>query len=198
GRTKIDVLHAVIHDDPPPVGERCPELPPSLCVATAKALEKSPADRYQTMRELVVDLRRLVRSNVTRGAPLRRSPSHAFRWRWAGAAALAVASMVVTWNIAHRIAPAEIQTLAVLPFASVETGPDSEYMSDGITEEIIQRLGKIPGLRVVSRNSSFGYRGPQRDLGAVAKSLGATMIMTGTVRRSGQKIRVAAELVDPG
>ena len=197
GHTSLDVLHAVIHFDPPPLGECCPELPASLCAAVAKALEKNPADRYQTMRELVVDLRRLVRSSVTGRAPPSVSPSRAFPWRWAAAAVLAVASIAVTWNIAHRIAPAEIQTLAVLPFANAETGPDSEYMSDGITEEIIQRLAKIPGLRVVSRNSSFGYRGPQRDLGAVAKALGATMIMTGSVRRSGQKIRVAAELVDP-
>ena len=197
GRTNLDVLHAVINRDQPPVEECCPELPVSLCVAIAKALEKNPADRYQTMRELVVDLRRLVRSDVTRRAQPRGSPSHAFRWRWAATAVLALASIVVAWNIAHRIAPAEIQTLAVLPFANAETGPDSEYMSDGITEEIIQRLAKIPGLRVVSRNSSFGYRGHQQDLRAVAKSLGATMIVTGSVRRSGQKIRVAAELLDP-
>ena len=203
GDTNLEVLHAIIHRDPPPLAECRPELPASLCVVIEKALEKNPAERYQTMRELVVDLRRLVRSDAMGHIPAKDSARRQVPrlWRWAAAAVLAVASVVASvvavWYTAHRGTPAETKTLAVLPFMNTEDSTHTEYMSDGITEEIIQRLAKIPGLRVVSRNSSFTYRGPQRDLLAVAKTLGATMILTGSVRRSGQKIRVAAELVDP-
>lgn len=87
-------------------------------------------------------------------------------------------------------------SIAVLPFNNMSGDPEQEYFSDGICEDIITDLSRIAGLFVVGRNSSFAYKAKAISLTAVAAELGVNYLLEGSVRRSGQRIRVTAQLID--
>jgi serine/threonine-protein kinase len=87
-------------------------------------------------------------------------------------------------------------SIAVLPFANLSSDPEQEYFSDGLTEEIINALAHVPGLKVIARTSAFAFKGQQLPIGRIAKTLGVSTILEGSVRRAGNRIRVTAQLVD--
>jgi adenylate cyclase len=87
-------------------------------------------------------------------------------------------------------------SIAVLPFVNMSNDPEQEYFSDGITEDIITNLSKVSGLFVISRNSSFLYKGRQVKIQEVAKDLGVHYVLEGSVRRAGDKVRITAQLID--
>jgi eukaryotic-like serine/threonine-protein kinase len=87
-----------------------------------------------------------------------------------------------------------VRTIAVLPFINASPDPDNEYLSDGITDELIDALAKVEGLRVASRTSVFALKGKQKDVRAIGALLGASEVLEGTVRRSGQTLRITAQL----
>ncbi len=87
-------------------------------------------------------------------------------------------------------------SIAVLPFLNLSADKDNEYFSDGLTEEILNVLARIPGLKVTARTSSFMFRGNDRDVRQIAESLKVRYILEGSVRRSGPRIRVSAQLVN--
>ena len=87
-----------------------------------------------------------------------------------------------------------VRTIAVLPFINASPDPDNEYLSDGITDELIDALAKVEGLRVASRTSVFALKGKQKDVRAIGALLGASEVLEGTVRRSGQNLRISAQL----
>jgi serine/threonine-protein kinase len=103
----------------------------------------------------------------------------------------------------HRIlgAPPKVETvplydsIAVLPFANSTGSPDDDYLSDGITDELIHALAKLPGLRVVARTSAFVFKGRAQNVCDIARELGVACVLAGTVRRSGTRLRITAELV---
>ena len=98
--------------------------------------------------------------------------------------------------VASRTEPAAMRTIAVLPFVNLSADRENEYFSDGITEELITTLGQVPGLRVASRTSAFAYKNKALDVREVGRQLGAAAVLEGTVRRSGNTLRVTAQLVD--
>jgi serine/threonine protein kinase/tetratricopeptide (TPR) repeat protein len=87
-----------------------------------------------------------------------------------------------------------LRSIAVLPFVNASPDPENEYLSDGITDELIDALTKVKGLRVASRTSVFGLKGKLQDIRAVGSLLGASAVIEGTVRRSGDRLRIAAQL----
>lgn len=91
-------------------------------------------------------------------------------------------------------APATTRSIAVLPFVNASPDPDNEYLSDGITDELIDALAKIAGLRVSSRTSVFALKGKALDVRAVGALLGASVVLEGTVRKSGERLRITAQL----
>jgi TolB-like protein len=88
------------------------------------------------------------------------------------------------------------KSIAVLPFADMSEKKDQEYLADGMAEEIIDLLVKIPGLKVIGRTSSFQFKGKNEDLRAIGAKLGVAYVVEGSVRRSGEQIRVTAQLID--
>lgn len=86
-------------------------------------------------------------------------------------------------------------SIAVLPFASLSPGKDQEYFSDGLTEELINDLAKVPSMRVIARSSSFQFKGKNEDLRVVGQKLGVANILEGSVRREGNRVRIMAELI---
>ena len=88
------------------------------------------------------------------------------------------------------------QSIAVLPFDNFSNEPDSDYLSDGLTEEITTALSRIPGLKVAARNSSFTFKGRKEDVRTVAATLHVATVLEGSVRRAGKQLRVTAQLIN--
>ncbi|MCB2204016.1 tetratricopeptide repeat protein [bacterium] len=89
-----------------------------------------------------------------------------------------------------------LRSVAVLPFVNMSTDPENEYFSDGITEEIINALVKVDGLRVTSRTSSFAFKGRNEDIRSIGEQLGVNSILEGSVRKAGNRVRVTAQLIN--
>jgi serine/threonine-protein kinase len=89
-------------------------------------------------------------------------------------------------------------SIAVLPFADMSAGKDHEWFSDGLTEEIINALAQIPGLRVIARTSAFAFKGKQKDVRRIGEALGVGHLLEGSVRRAGDRVRITAQLVTAG
>jgi TolB-like protein len=87
-------------------------------------------------------------------------------------------------------------SIAVLPFANLSGNPEEAYFADGLTEEIQSALAQIPGLRVIGRTSSFAFKGRTQDLKEVARKLGVTSVLEGSVRHAGSRLRITAQIVD--
>ena len=87
------------------------------------------------------------------------------------------------------------KSIAVLPFVDMSAGKDQEYFSDGLSEELLNLLAKIPELKVIGRTSSFSFKGKNEDLRSIAQKLGVEHILEGSVRKDGNKIRVTAQLI---
>jgi TolB-like protein/Flp pilus assembly protein TadD len=106
------------------------------------------------------------------------------------------------WPLAHggvqapAVAAISDKSIAVLPFADISEKKDQEYFADGMAEEIIDLLVKIPGLKVISRTSSFQFKGKTEDLRSIATKLGVAYVLEGSVRKSGDRLRVTAQLID--
>jgi adenylate cyclase len=135
--------------------------------------------------------------------------------RAAVAIAVAVVAVIAGWLIAtragwfHKAAPEAVasaqpqpsvptnakKSIAVLPFTDLSERKDQEYFSDGLTEELIDLLGKEPGLRVPARTSSFYFKGKQATLAEIGKALNVTHVLEGSVRKSGKALRITTELV---
>jgi TolB-like protein/cytochrome c-type biogenesis protein CcmH/NrfG len=88
------------------------------------------------------------------------------------------------------------KSIAVLPFANMSDDPDQEYFSDGLSEELLNLLAKIPELKVIGRTSSFSFKGKNEDLREIGRKLGVSYLLEGSVRKSGDKIRVTAQLIN--
>ncbi|MCH8203062.1 MAG: hypothetical protein IH996_08145 [Proteobacteria bacterium] len=87
-------------------------------------------------------------------------------------------------------------SIAVLPFVNMSADPDQEYFSDGISEELLNVLAKVPGLRVAARTSSFQFKGENRDVVEIARQLRVAHVIEGSVRKSGTRLRITAQLID--
>jgi serine/threonine-protein kinase len=106
-------------------------------------------------------------------------------------AALERAAQTLTPRAAAEAKP----SIAVLPFANLSADKDNEYFSDGLAEEIINLLAHMPGLTVIARTSAFAFKGKQEDIRRIAEALGVTTVLEGSVRKSGNRIRVTAQLI---
>jgi len=152
-----------------------------------KALDKEPERRYQSSREVAVDLERLT-APVAVSAPRRR-----LRWWWAAAAALALSLAAVGLYLSRRPA---LESIAVLPFVNASGSSDAEYLSDGMAETLINSLSKLPGLKVTSRSLAFRYKGKEVDPRAVGRELSVQAVLLGRLAQRGEQLSLSAELVD--
>ena len=107
-----------------------------------------------------------------------------------------VAALLVRQSDLAKPPPPDRPTIAVLPFANLSGDPEQEYFSDGLAQELLDRLGRVPGLAVIGRSSSFSFKGKALDARTIAGRLGATTILDGAVRRDGQQLKVSATLLD--
>ncbi len=197
---------AIVQDPPSPPQQLNPQLSSRLQDTILKCLEKEPENRYQSAKELLVDLRRLATPSA--GVVPRREPRGygVWRLRWAAvglAVVVALAAVLVGLNVGgvrERLfppaAPQGPPSIAVLPFADMSPAKDQEYFADGLAEELLNRLAKIPELRVVARTSSFQFKGKNEDLRVVGQKLNVGTVLEGSVRKEGNRVRVTAQLIN--
>jgi len=117
-------------------------------------------------------------------------------WRIAIIAVAMAAELSTIAYFGRTKKPAPLPVVAVLPFVNISADPGNEAFGDGLTEELIDRLAKVGGIRVVARTSVFQYKGRAQDLREVGRALNATAVVEGSIRRSGDRLRIAAKLID--
>lgn len=131
--------------------------------------------------------------------PSPRSPS---RRMWLALAAVGLVAVIgaMVWTLGHERMPPQsaAQAIAVLPFVDLSAQQDQQYFSDGLTEELISRLAADLPLRVIARTSSFALKGEKVDIETVATKLGVSHVLEGSVRKSGDQVRITAQLIDAG
>jgi serine/threonine-protein kinase len=190
GSTDLEVLQKVIHETAAPLGD---DIPPTLRSVVEKALEKDPDRRYQSTRELVIDLRRLARQSGETTAASRRSVSAT--WLWAATGAVLLTGSIAVWRFWPQPRAAQIRSIAVLPFRNLSGDPNQEFFSDGATEELIANLGQLHAFeKVVSPTSTRRYKGTTKALPEIGRELGVEGIIGGSIERSSNRIRIRAEL----
>jgi TolB-like protein/DNA-binding winged helix-turn-helix (wHTH) protein/Flp pilus assembly protein TadD len=118
-------------------------------------------------------------------------------WKIAGCVLLLLVAALATWKLRSWNRPAPvIRSLAVLPFESLSSDPSQDYFADGMTDELISDLGQISALRVISRTSVMGYKRARKPLPQIARELKVDAVVEGTVLRSGDHVRITAQLIE--
>jgi TolB-like protein/DNA-binding winged helix-turn-helix (wHTH) protein len=127
---------------------------------------------------------------------VRRGSRQTLAWILSSVAVLLLAGWLILWRQSENRSTSVIGSLAVLPLASLSADTSQEYFSDGMTDELIAELGQIGGLQVISRTSIMTYKGTHKSLPQIARELKVDAVVEGTVLRSGQQVRITAQLIE--
>ncbi|MEK6337137.1 MAG: protein kinase [Acidobacteriota bacterium] len=241
GRDALDSQHKIVYAPTPVIKEANPTAPDDLQRIVRRCLAKDPEDRYQTIKEVVIELRDVRRqlegagtdtsvppytatmttsslgsdtggsrslSSTAGGSPASLSTrASSAEYIVTGIkqhklAAIIVAIALVGGIVAlvaylrTRTSPAAIESIAVLPFVNTSGDPTADYLSDGITESLINNFSQFSGLRVVPRSTVFRYKGQQIDPQEIGRKLGVHAVLTGRIVQHGDTINVQTELID--
>jgi serine/threonine-protein kinase len=193
--------NAIIHKAPTAPSQLNPRLSPRLEEVILKCLEKDAENRYQSAKELLVDLRRLAAPSTIHAAPLvrrRRRPSAAVGGALAVALLLGLLLGLNVGGWRQRLfgGPTPIRSIAVLPIENLSGDPEQEYFADGMTDALITHLSKLRDLRVISRTSVMRYKGTRKPLSEIARELRVEAVVEGTVLRSNNQVRTTAKLIE--
>jgi len=210
GDTSVETLSAIIGDEPPPIAMLTSGVPDSLQRLVERCLAKQPEHRYadtgqiaQELDRVRHDLEALQRRDTPPAVPSDRPPRESGQrsaeprgrlWPLVAALMLSIAAAGTTWWLwpMNR----GVRTLAVLPLASNGADQGAEYLADGITESLIQRISRLRSLSVMAGSTVLNFKGKTVDPRAAGRQLGVDAILTGTISlRSGQ-LRITAELVE--
>ena len=179
GKNAQSIIARRFTEPAPRLSTRLEGISPSIDDAVARALSLDPDDRPTT----AADFARLLKPSRSSLAVQTEEPRR-----------------VTPRGIAQMPQPTTAETrmpsVAVLPFANLTADPANEYLSDGITEEVINALSRLRTIRVAARTSSFAFKGKREDVRMIADRLGVASILDGSVRRAGSRIRVRTELID--
>jgi len=210
--TTVETLASVLHE-PPDLGG---DFPAALAPVVRRLLAKSPEDRYASIADVRADLARLAVSPDLAGEPIGQAPEVVRRsappvWRrpamiaiivllglGAGYLALHFARSRTASNALNTAAtPGAIRSIAVLPLDNYSGDPSQDYFAEGMTDELTTELATISQLRVISRGSAMQFKGEHRPpTPDIAKTLNVDAIVEGSVLRSGDKVRITAQLID--
>jgi serine/threonine-protein kinase len=226
GADAIDTLNKIIREPAPPISDFRSDLPNHLQRIVRRCLAKDVEDRYQTIKDVAIELKELrkeldatgIDTTVppsTRGSEIKTtaaSPSTAPITASSSAeyivtgikkhkvifALILIASVVAAIGLYlhFRSTSVTIDSIAVLPFQNRSSEPDTEYLSDGLTESLIYRLSQLPHLKVSPTSSVFHYKGQEIDPIKVGKELGVNAVLSGRIVEHGDNLTISVELVD--
>jgi serine/threonine-protein kinase len=238
GDTKSDVIASILKTEPPPLIHKAELVPRELDHIVNKALRKNRDDRYQHVKDLLIDLKdckqeleflskqgrsfapehstshrssQTARSAIVETASatdLQTTSSAEYivsnikRHKLGAITSLAVLIGLLTLGVFFysRYSAAGdqkgIDSLAVLPFANDTGDPEMEYLSDGLSESLINNLSQLPSLKVIARSSAFRYKGKSATPEEAARALGVKSVLSGRVLRHGENLQISVELMD--
>lgn len=237
GDTRSDVIASILKTEPPPLVHEKEVVPHELERIISKALRKNREERYQHIKDLLVDLKdckqELAFSSRLSSSTGSGHTGREASWQTARSAAIetrdvsdqqttssseyivneikrhklaAITTLIVLFGLATlgvfaylRFAGSDqtgIDSLAVLPFANDTGDPEMEYLSDGLSESLINNLSQLPRLKVIARSSAFRYKGKDSSAEEVAHALGVKGILTGRVLQHGENLQISVELMD--
>jgi serine/threonine-protein kinase len=242
GETASHVIVSILEKEPPPLTRSSPEAPSELDRIVTKALAKDKDERYQTVKDLLIDLKRLKQrrdldAEIERSiSPDTISSSAVATSSGPGTVATALPSVMSSGDVAARTTssaeylvsgikqhkkgavaavtlligaiaaliyffyPAAssgaIDSIAVLPFANAGADPNMEYVSDGVSESLINSLSQLQRLRVTARTTAFRYKGKEVDPQQIGRELNVRAVLMGRVRQVGDTLNIQVDLVD--
>jgi eukaryotic-like serine/threonine-protein kinase len=241
GEDLLDSLHKVVYGPTPSIKEINPNAPDDLQRITRRCLAKDPEERYQTIKDVAIELKEARRSLRPAGvdttvppttestipsqlisetgarplssavtsapaASLSTRPSSAEyvisgikRHKVVAIISIIVLAVGILWLVLYlrpRSSPAAFESIAVLPFTNSSGDTSAEYLSDGITEGLINNFSQFAGLRVVPRSTVFRYKGQQIDPQEIGRRLGVKTVLTGRVLQRGDTVNIQTELID--
>jgi len=197
GDTSGVIFESILNRAATPAVRLNPEIPPKLEEIINKALEKDREVRCQSAAELRADLKRLKRDTESgKVMPSSAATRHPSKWLIIiGVLALVIA--VVAGGALYLNRRREpIDSVAVLPFVNTSGDPNLEYLSDGISDSLMDSLSQLPDVRVVSRTSAFRYKGKEVRPRTIARDLGVRAVISGRLTQHADALTISAELVD--
>jgi eukaryotic-like serine/threonine-protein kinase len=177
GESSIALASAILRDPPSPLAERRKELPQGLIRIITRCLEKNADDRFSSARDVYNALTGV--SGDGDAAP-----------------ATLVKATVARSLTSTTAASAARNSIAVLPFTNMSRDEDNEYFCDGLAEELLNALSKIDHLKVAARTSAFSFRGRNASVSEIGEKLGVNTVFEGSVRKSGNRLRISVQLID--
>jgi TolB-like protein/Tfp pilus assembly protein PilF len=206
GTNPSETMDRILHGQPEAIARFNYEAPAELDRIVRKCLEKDQERRYQSARELLIDLKNLKRDMYPETATrtLKRFQiARVSRRMLLASVVLTLAVAGLAYLLKFRIRPAAIpvftQSLAVLPIENLSRDPKQDFFSDGMTDALITDLAQIQTLRVISRTSVMQYKGARnKSLPEIAKELNVGAVLEGTVLWSGDRVRITAQLIEAG
>ena len=215
GEHEAAVMYSILNEQPEQIVKYRPEISPEIQRIVDRTLEKDPEDRYQSVADMVSELRReqkkstrVVRPTVSSSTVSTLSPSEqsvgaqqkveakgkkATLLIGVGAIVLVAIGIALYLLLGRQKA---IDSLAVLPFEDVGVAPEQEYLADGVTESIINNLTKISTLRVIPRSTVFRFKGKGSDIQEIGTKLNVSAVLSGRITHRGQMLDVQVDLID--
>ena len=197
GDSMSETFANLINAEPPPLARFSSNTPNELNRIVAKTLRKKRDERYQTMKDLLSDLKVLQKrlefeefnlsepSAATDGLTLKTRKENLI----GNVTDLKPSATADGSDLSQK-------SIAVLPFANISADADNEYFCDGLAEELLNALAKIKNLKVAARTSAFSFKNRNVEIGEIGKALNVKTILEGSVRKSGNKLRITAQLIN--
>jgi len=205
GDTPAEVMSSILEKEPPPLGSYVAHTPVECQQIINKTLRKNPEERYQSVDELLQTLKGLRHKLQVEGELQRWSAARSWLHRRPVLAAVPLLLLVVVLALAlpffwHRnlpTSPPSEKSIAVLPFENLNKDEENAFFAGGVQDEILSDLAKVADLKVTSRTSTMRYKSsPERNLREIAKTLGVSYVVEGSIQRAGERVRVSAQLID--
>lgn len=197
GETPSETLNRILNSQPTAIARLNYNLDPELERIIRKCMEKDPERRYQTARDLEIDLKNLKRDSTSGSNQSRILKPTAKKPNLLYIAIALIAIGLIAGGIYYFQSQnkSSIHSLAVLPFANLRSDPESEYLSEGITESVTNSMSPIPNLRVLSRGMVTRFKGKEIDPQKVGRDLNVDALVQGSLTQQGDTLVVNAELV---
>src|SRR5216110_1172813 len=206
GKTPSDCIASILTTEPPPLSGVLPEAPLNLESILQKALRKNSDERYQTIKEMLADLRNLKGELEAEGSsPQTKARAESIVSKikrhkrgvllTLAAALLAAAAFAYSFYFVAPAPSPNEKSIAVLPFENRSEDKSNAYFTDGIQDEILTRLSKISDLKVISRTSTQRYKNTSQSLSEIARQLGVANLLEGSVQKTNDQVRVNVQLI---
>src|SRR5436190_21258524 len=206
GETPSDCIASILTTAPPPLSGVLPDVPLKLESILEKALRKNSDERYQTIKEMLADLR-ILKGELEAESSLPHTKARAesivskIKRHKRGVLLTLATALLVAAVVAYSfffVAPAPLpneKSIAVLPFENLSEEKSNAYFADGIQDEILTRLSKIADLKVISRTSTQRYKKKSQKLSEIANQLGVANLLEGSVQKTNNQVRVNVQLI---